>query len=111
MFLGSFATAVEAAVCFAKHVEQQGGMRGRFARGEGGEEGGDEGEEEEGEEEGSEEEESEEGGEDEEEAERAGEGEDGEGGEETDGVRRTHALAAKDEEPKPREDHGRDKRG
>ena len=33
------ARAVEAAVCFAKHVEQQGGMRGRFVRGEGGEEG------------------------------------------------------------------------
>ena len=108
MFLGSFATAVEAAVCFAKHVEQQGGMRGRFGRGEGGEEGEEEGEEEEGEEEG--EAEGEEWGEGEEEAERAGEGEGGEGGEETEGVRRTHALAAKDEEPKPREDHGRDQR-
>ena len=90
MFLGSFVTAVEAAVCFAKHVEQQGGMRGRFIGGEDGEEGEEEeGEEEEGEEEGEEEEE----GEKEAEVKEAGEGEEGAG--EAEGVRGKHALVTK----------------
>ena len=112
MFLGSFATAVEAAVCFAKHVEQQGGMRGRFVRGEGGEEGEEEeseeeeGEEEEGEEEGGEEEGEEEEGEEEVEAEEAGEGE--EGAEEVEGVGGRYALVAKYEEQEQREDNEQD---